>query len=118
VAKKSRARKGSASGPTPPPFVPPPFGVMGVPQFPPAVLDARRVVRSSEGWSEYKLDDGTVLKIRSVLVDVKRAKDQYGIDGKPTYFMTLTNVTEATTPARLMRPTPKNIGARKRRRHK
>jgi len=67
-------------------------------------LEQRHLTNVKEGVSEYTLDDGTVLKVKPVIVDVKRATDQYGVDGKPLYVLTLTNITETTAPSRLMRP--------------
>ncbi len=83
------------------PFVPSPqFGV------PPITgqLEQRRITNVKEGISEYTLDDGTVLRVKPAIVDIKRAIDQYGVDGKPLYILTLTNITETASPARLMRP--------------
>lgn len=91
------------------PFMPSfPFGtpqIMGQ-------LQQRQVTNVKEGVSEYTLDDGTVLKVKPVIVDVKRAIDQYGVDGKPLYILTLTNITETTSPSRLMRPRA-NIGLKR-----
>jgi hypothetical protein len=42
------------------------------------------VDESSEKWSEYKLDDGTTIRIKQVLMEVIRT-DQYGPDGNPLY---------------------------------
>jgi hypothetical protein len=65
-------------------------------------LEPRKILKAEQRSSEFHLDDGTVLTIRPVLIDVKRAKDQWGINGKPIYVMTLTNVTETESPAKLM----------------
>ena len=42
---------------------------------------------SSERWSEYTLSDGTVLRLKQVLVSVIRAEGQYDNDGNPTYVV-------------------------------
>jgi hypothetical protein len=40
-------------------------------------MEQKSIVRMKDGWSEYELDDGTVLKTRTAIVDVKRAVGQY-----------------------------------------
>ncbi|HLI46873.1 MAG TPA: hypothetical protein VKU94_06755 [Geobacterales bacterium] len=44
-----------------------------------------------EEWNEYKLSDGTTLKVKLVLAGVKRLK-KYQPDGKPIYIINATNV--------------------------
>jgi len=44
-----------------------------------------------EDWNEYKLSDGTTLKVKLVLAGVKRLK-KYQPDGKPIYVINATNV--------------------------
>ena len=44
------------------------------------------VVMTSEPWNEYQLDDGKVLQIKTVLVDVMRAVDERGDGGMPLYL--------------------------------
>lgn len=43
------------------------------------------VVNSSEVWSSYELEDGTVLKVKQVLVKVVKL-DEKDIEGKPIYL--------------------------------
>jgi hypothetical protein len=93
------------------PFNVSPFGFGGVPQ-PTQPLGQRSIVKSTQRPSEYVLDDGTKLIIKPTLIDVKRVEGQWGIDGKPTYIMTLTNVTETESPAKIMRPVPKQPSTR------
>jgi hypothetical protein len=42
------------------------------------------VDESSEKWSEYKLEDGTTIRLKQVLMEVIRT-GQYGPDGSPLY---------------------------------
>lgn len=44
-----------------------------------------------EEWNEYKLSDGSKLKVKLVLIGVKRLK-KYQPDGKPIYIINSTNV--------------------------
>ncbi len=45
-----------------------------------------------EHWNEYKLDDGTTLKVKLILKGVRRAKDQHTPDGNPFYMVSSMNV--------------------------
>jgi hypothetical protein len=71
-----------------PPFVPH-FGLGMLPQ-PQIALEQRSFTQVKVAAGEYKLDDGTTLTVKPVLVDVKRIKDQWGPDGKPSYALVLT----------------------------
>jgi hypothetical protein len=44
-----------------------------------------------EFWNEYKLRDGTTLKVRLILIGVKRLK-KYAPDGNPIYIINSNNV--------------------------
>jgi len=59
------------------------------------------------GWSEYTLSDGTVIRIKGVIIDVKKAVGQFGPDGKPVYVMQMTIVNDLVVPAELMRDNAK-----------
>ena len=45
-----------------------------------------------EQWNVYKLSDGTTLKVKLVLVNVVRSRDQYDPLGNPIYGITSQNV--------------------------
>ncbi|MGD2201620.1 MAG: hypothetical protein PVJ38_08325 [Candidatus Bathyarchaeota archaeon] len=56
-----------------------------------------------ENWNEYKLEDGTTLKVKLVLRGVRRATDQYGPDGAPLYVVNSQNVVRSVNvPEELM----------------
>jgi hypothetical protein len=99
---------------------------MGAPSFGPfaqafgfaqaaTALEPRKIVKAKQRSSEFVLDDGTTLTIRPALIDVKRAKDQWGADGKPLYIMTLTNLTDTDSPPRLLDRRLINIAKKKKR---
>ncbi len=48
----------------------------------------------SEYWNEYRLEDGTTLKVKLVLRGVKRL-DKYEPDGTPIYVINSINVVRA-----------------------
>jgi hypothetical protein len=56
---------------------------------------------SKEGWSEYTLADGTVIRAKGVLLDVKKMVGQYNADGEPIYELQLTMVNQARVPDKL-----------------
>ena len=45
------------------------------------------VVRVNEHWSEYELADGSILRVRPVVVEVVRDNTQSTPDGEPLYHM-------------------------------
>lgn len=45
-----------------------------------------------EYWNEYKLDDGTTMKVKLILKGVRRAKDQHTTEGNPIYIVQSMNV--------------------------
>lgn len=52
------------------------------------VLDAK------ERWSEYRLADGTMMRVKSVVIAVFRDDDQKSADGEPIYSMKSTLITD------------------------
>jgi hypothetical protein len=60
---------------------------------------------AGEHWNEYLLDDGTVFRIKLVLTEIARVKDQWDAKGDPVYAATHTQVTAIDAPEHLRRPT-------------
>ncbi len=56
-----------------------------------------------EEWNEYKLKDGTVLKIKLVVGSVIRTEDYNPMTGDPNYMVQTTNVVKAIVPEKLKR---------------
>lgn len=52
------------------------------------------VAEAKEAWSEYRLTDGTVLRIKPVMIGVSRVNGAETDDGEPTYNMRSTLVTD------------------------
>jgi hypothetical protein len=50
------------------------------------------VLKASEPWSEYELEDGSVLRVRNVPTSVLRIDGQYNADGTPLYLILTTPV--------------------------
>lgn len=60
-----------------------------------------------EYWNEYKLDDGSTLKVKLVLRGVRRAIDQHTPDGNPIYMINSQNVVRVTKVSKKLRKKPK-----------
>ena len=52
------------------------------------------VVEAKEAWSEYRLSDGTVLRVKPVVIAVSRVDDAETIGGEPVYNMKSTLITD------------------------
>ena len=65
--------------------------------------DPVEIVNSSEPWSEYELEDGTVLRIKFVLGAAYRLKNRWNEDGEPLYVTKAQTVVMARVPDDLKR---------------
>jgi len=61
-----------------------------------------------EHWNEYKLDDGTTMKVKLIVKGVRRAKDQHTPDGNPIYSVQATNVVRVFNVPKKLRKIPKD----------
>ncbi|MGA8489114.1 MAG: hypothetical protein WB711_01750 [Terriglobales bacterium] len=52
------------------------------------------IVDMHEYFNEYKLEDGTVLKVKGAVMSIMRVDNQYLPDGNPVYFAFLSPVTK------------------------
>jgi hypothetical protein len=59
------------------------------------------MLEAKEVWSEYRLADGTRLRIKPVMIAVFRADGQHTADGEPVYNMKSTLITDVRAPAGL-----------------
>jgi hypothetical protein len=64
-------------------------------------VDLVDVIEAKEPWAEYKLADGTELRVRFVLGAVYRARDRYTDDGDPVYITRSQNIIVAIVPEEL-----------------
>ncbi len=58
---------------------------------------------SNENWNVYLLEDGTTLRLKTVLVSVARLNGAFDADGNPVYVTKTQNVAVADAPERLRR---------------
>jgi len=56
-----------------------------------------------EHWNEYLLDDGTVLRMKSIVREVVRLDGHYDAEGNPAYIVDSANVTHVSAPEDLKR---------------
>jgi predicted TIM-barrel fold metal-dependent hydrolase len=59
------------------------------------------IVSSRDGWSEYTLADGTVIRTKCALLDVKQMVGQYNAEGEPIYVLQMTMINQARVPDQL-----------------
>ncbi len=59
------------------------------------------IVSSKDGWSEFNLADGTIIRAKAVVLDVKTMVGQYNADGEPIYELQLTMVSQTRVPEQL-----------------
>jgi hypothetical protein len=52
------------------------------------------VIEAKEAWSEYRLADGTVLRVKPIMIAVSRVDDAGGTSDEPVYNMKSTLVTD------------------------
>jgi hypothetical protein len=99
---KNKQRQQPIPTPQGAPQVPPMTGMPGT-QFqlgydPKGRREPIDIISSKDGWSEFTLSDGTVLRAKAVVLDVKRMVGQFNQEGEPIYEMQLTLVSQARVP--------------------
>lgn len=63
------------------------------------------LVESVERWTELRLEDGTVLRIKPVVMSISRLEGQYDPDGNPMYAVQAgQTMTMVSSPEHLRRP--------------
>jgi hypothetical protein len=58
------------------------------------------VVETREVWSEYRLADGTVLRVKPIMIAISRVEDARGGEGEPVYTMKSTLITDVRAAVR------------------
>lgn len=64
------------------------------------------MLEAKERWSEYRLADGTILRLKPVMIAIFRAEGQYTPDGEPVYNMKSTLITDVRAAEALTKPSP------------
>jgi hypothetical protein len=69
----------------------------------PGPLDMVEVVKSKELWSEYSLKDGSTLRVKPTIIEARRARGQFTVEGDPVYIVKTGLLISTVAPARLKR---------------
>lgn len=59
------------------------------------------VEEATERWTDLKLADGTVIRIKTIVLGVIRVEGQYDPDGNPMYQIKANQIMTATAPDHL-----------------
>lgn len=57
--------------------------------------------KGTEDWNVYKLEDGTTLKMKTVMTEVVRIDGEYDPSGEPIYTVKSSNILNADIPQKL-----------------
>lgn len=72
---------------------------------PNAPSDPVDIASSDERWSECTLKDGSIIRLRPVVVEVRRARNKFNPDGEPIYLLKTALITDTKSPPRLRKKT-------------
>lgn len=64
----------------------------------------RDITSSKPAWAEFTLEDGTVLRVKTIIIDAKRCVGEYDDNGNPKYNYTASTVLDVIAPPELMQP--------------
>src|SRR5262245_1980636 len=70
---------------------------------PPQNTTEIEMLEAKERWSEYRLADGTTLRLKPVMIAIFRVDGQYTPDGEPVYDMKSTVITDVRAPTELIK---------------
>ena len=59
------------------------------------------IVSAKELWSEILLKDGTILRLRPIVVEARRARYEFSESGEPVYHVKTAIITTAKSPKKL-----------------
>jgi hypothetical protein len=59
------------------------------------------ITSSKEGWSEFLLEDGTVIRTKAVLLEAKKMTGQFNAAGEPIYALQIIMAQQARVPDNL-----------------
>ena len=58
---------------------------------------------SGEHWNEYLLEDGAVIRLKTVTSEIVRLDEKYDADGNPMYVIKSSNIVAVSAPEKLRR---------------
>ena len=62
------------------------------------------MISDQETWNEYQLGDGTLLRMKTIVSEIFKIRDQYDEAGNPVYFVKSGNVLSVRSPEHLKKP--------------
>jgi hypothetical protein len=65
-----------------------------------------------ENWNSYTLEDGTKVRMRSVVAQIVRLDGEYTKEGDPVYLVNSTNVVTTDVPDHLKKKIPGTTGGK------
>lgn len=57
----------------------------------------------NEQWSECTLKDGAIIRLKPVIIEIRKAKNQFAPNGDPIYLVKSTVITDIKVPENLKR---------------
>lgn len=57
-----------------------------------------------ENWNQYLIDDGTVIRMKTVVTEVVRIDGEYDAEGNPIYLVRSSNVVAVSAPEKMKKP--------------
>jgi hypothetical protein len=58
----------------------------------------------AEHWNEYLVNDGSVIRLKTVVTDILKVEGQYDADGNPAYFVKSSQVVSVSPSERARKP--------------
>jgi len=74
---------------------------------PPDKMRVIDIKKTEEHWSEYHLADGSILKLKPVMMEIKKAEGYYMPNGEPLYLANLSFVFNNKVPDKLKKSAKK-----------
>jgi hypothetical protein len=71
------------------------------PGLPPQDAELVEIEKSTESWNEYTLADGTIIRLKQVLLEAWRMLDLYDQEGNPQYVLKSAGIPHIRAPAEL-----------------
>ena len=71
------------------------------------------VAESTERWTEVKLEDGSVLRVKPVIMRALRLEERYDPEGNPLYSLRINPIMVVTSAPDHLRQPPKDSGFQK-----
>ena len=57
--------------------------------------------KTAENWQQYELEDGSVLKVKAVILDVSKLEGEYSEQGDPVYQLSAQQLVTVAVPDEL-----------------